>query len=764
MDSFYDAPRKAPAPVASGRILPSTLVPEVSLLCNEQTNQKYGGNLPYSGWTSNQLMNKENMGYNRMSAPQNTSQILKKQVRFESPTIQQRPSLTYEPIQVKSVSPKFPNNLDLRENFKATKVGNMGETTSSDMGLMSENKSSNMGGTNGKTFDQIYMANVPNRHLDLSIIDPPHRPISNMPKCKNDEQIALNVKEKNDPPKTYKEFLESQKNKEETTGDFNIYSYFEAKNSPHSDKIKNVNERKTPKSKNILSPTVSDQQTPPNIKNDTRPLFNKNDLTSPIIKNDVRRMFNKSDDNLQCFSRSPKCTENYVPNTNRNFNEHCNTIERQKDSPNFINSEAYPIKKSVPSIVQPNYTTPKKCDAASQIQMNYHNTEKFVPIVKRNSTNMNSEYDEPNDYMPSMQQNYKPPQKCDNSTQTSIIVNKQQETVKKDGEPTIKDLLKIISQQNEQLILLQKQVSSFMEREHALKQLEPVPPQAQNYVTSTQHENIPQGMNKRGIPKFSMMTSFEVSFRRPNKHQYVNHGPKLTEVTETESTDENEKKCEDTSLHFKEPLEVRETCPSPEPSVRINDFEEYDDSDDEESATSEIGATFYQNLMSQVNNVLKRAQIQTKENLADVRSEALKGKKMQKVREATLKHLKNIGVTLPPGAEESSSSQSEECNDTEISFAVKQLLMKYLPDEHLAKVTYKQTGSGPVNGGATGPALLSNRPEFSIATVQYLQKYNLIGNKDKQTLEPKSRLTKLQSGGNGKILDISALKKQPKLL
>lgn len=57
--------------------------------------------------------------------------------------------------------------------------------------------------------------------------------------------------------------------------------------------------------------------------------------------------------------------------------------------------------------------------------------------------------------------------------------------------------------------------------------------------------------------------------------------------------------------------------------------------------------------------------------------------------------------------------------------------MKYLPDEHLAKVTYKQTESGPVNGGATGPALLSNRPEFSIATVQYLQKYNLIGNKGK---------------------------------
>lgn len=68
------------------------------------------------------------------------------------------------------------------------------------------------------------------------------------------------------------------------------------------------------------------------------------------------------------------------------------------------------------------------------------------------------------------------------------------------------------------------------------------------------------------------------------------------------------------------------------------------------------------------------------------------------------------------------SSGSE--TPTEISFAVKQLLMKYLPDDQLAKVAQRQPPAPLfVN---KHPAMVAGRPEFSFASVQYMKKYNLL--------------------------------------
>lgn len=75
----------------------------------------------------------------------------------------------------------------------------------------------------------------------------------------------------------------------------------------------------------------------------------------------------------------------------------------------------------------------------------------------------------------------------------------------------------------------------------------------------------------------------------------------------------------------------------------------------------------------------------------------------------------------------SSETVGKEYNPTEISFAVKQLLLKYLPDEQLAKITYKQAQSAAFN--KTGkPSIIPARPEFSFASVEYMKKYNLISN------------------------------------
>uniref|UniRef100_A0A6P7GFW1 Uncharacterized protein LOC114341952 n=1 Tax=Diabrotica virgifera virgifera TaxID=50390 RepID=A0A6P7GFW1_DIAVI len=159
---------------------------------------------------------------------------------------------------------------------------------------------------------------------------------------------------------------------------------------------------------------------------------------------------------------------------------------------------------------------------------------------------------------------------------------------------------------------------------------------------------------------------------------------------------------------------VREECPSPLPSININ-MDDYESSDDESSST-EMGTTLYNNLMGQVNNILKRAHIQTN----DFRQKAPEGEKIRnktlnKVKEATLKHLKSLGVTIDDECDlESMSNRSP----SDMSLTGKQLLNKYLPSDRLR--------NEPCGG------ILEPRPEFSLASLEYMRKYNLIS-KEKMT-------------------------------
>lgn len=50
--------------------------------------------------------------------------------------------------------------------------------------------------------------------------------------------------------------------------------------------------------------------------------------------------------------------------------------------------------------------------------------------------------------------------------------------------------------------------------------------------------------------------------------------------------------------------------------------------------------------------------------------------------------------------------------------------MKYLPDDQLAKITYTQGAVAGNNNNNNN--LIKRRPEFSIATLQYMEKYNLL--------------------------------------
>lgn len=68
-----------------------------------------------------------------------------------------------------------------------------------------------------------------------------------------------------------------------------------------------------------------------------------------------------------------------------------------------------------------------------------------------------------------------------------------------------------------------------------------------------------------------------------------------------------------------------------------------------------------------------------------------------------------------------SSDTGNTCSPSEISFAVKQLLMKYLPNDQLAKMACIQKSATANNN-----KFIRKRPEFSFATLQYMEKYNLL--------------------------------------
>lgn len=77
----------------------------------------------------------------------------------------------------------------------------------------------------------------------------------------------------------------------------------------------------------------------------------------------------------------------------------------------------------------------------------------------------------------------------------------------------------------------------------------------------------------------------------------------------------------------------------------------------------------------------------------------------------------------------SPENDSREYSPTEISHGVKQLLMKYLPDEHLARVSVKPkqqkyTDRDQRNGDIYGKR--EEKHNFSFASLQYMKKYNLL--------------------------------------
>ncbi|XP_014489173.1 PREDICTED: uncharacterized protein LOC106752166 [Dinoponera quadriceps] len=263
---------------------------------------------------------------------------------------------------------------------------------------------------------------------------------------------------------------------------------------------------------------------------------------------------------------------------------------------------------------------------------------------------------------------------------------------------------------------------------------------------------------------------------------------------------------------------VFERPPTPEPSIHV-EMQEYpsDDESDKLKRTSKIGWTFYNNVLGQVNEILQNsAVIEDKEHheaTAARRVEQEDDTALNTVKATTLEQLRKLGISitdnenreLPNGNNKTLDFDSSYyprldrqanmthatsvVNETNTSMHMKALALKYLGDEELTDIALHKQGSSSLKH-----LMLSNMQgtNMSFATMRYLERYQLLPgrNQDVQTedtgqvyneVAPK-RDFKATTGKNNpalrqfpfvqtpgttcpsRILDISTLKRQPKLL
>ncbi|XP_043528541.1 MATH and LRR domain-containing protein PFE0570w-like [Frieseomelitta varia] len=276
---------------------------------------------------------------------------------------------------------------------------------------------------------------------------------------------------------------------------------------------------------------------------------------------------------------------------------------------------------------------------------------------------------------------------------------------------------------------------------------------------------------------------------------------------------QNSNCIEDSLILNGDDLKINERLPSPEPSLHL-EMQEYSSDDDSENVkrSSNLGWTLYNDVLEQVNQLLQKSGIideqqkQTKVNQNE-RDESESRVALDPVKVATLEQLKKLGISLSENSEAKELNSSNKMrfdsayyprldyqtnmtqatsavNETNTSMHMKALALKYLSNEQLAELAVQRQSASVKH------LMVSNLQgtNMSFATMRYLERYQLVPGKtniqieDINTLQnemsPKVDL-KVTNPRNSpkqfpfnqtpqtcpnKILDISALKQQPKLL
>ena len=231
---------------------------------------------------------------------------------------------------------------------------------------------------------------------------------------------------------------------------------------------------------------------------------------------------------------------------------------------------------------------------------------------------------------------------------------------------------------------------------------------------------------------------------------------------------------------------VQVQAPSPMPSIHVDmqDFED-DDSDSESSQcsnsnlevqqSSRVGWTFYNNVVEQVNKILNEqpsGKTEKKGAKQGKNKEMLNDNSLHAVRTATLEQLKRMGINSNREVDQVDCAQRVDHNfdhvycprwempfdnekgDSDSSLQIKALAMKYLKEDNFSSTQLCNISMKGTN--------------FSMATLKYMERYHLLPFPGEIASNPQAQTKAGQnvrpSGNLDKILDVTAIKNQPKLL
>lgn len=198
--------------------------------------------------------------------------------------------------------------------------------------------------------------------------------------------------------------------------------------------------------------------------------------------------------------------------------------------------------------------------------------------------------------------------------------------------------------------------------------------------------------------------------------------------------------------------------PTPEPSIHV-EMQEYssDEESDKPRRSSKVGWTFYNNVLGQVNHILRNSCVIEEREQREMRNLERKLEEQQRpndpdpVKLATLEQLRKLGISLTespdPQNEPANGNVQREflgfdssfyprldrqanlktqpsstaVNETNTSMHMKALALKYLSDEQLGELALQRQGS-------VKQLMLSNLQgtNMSFATMRYLERYQLL--------------------------------------
>ncbi|XP_014261742.1 uncharacterized protein LOC106673869 isoform X2 [Cimex lectularius] len=415
---------------------------------------------------------------------------------------------------------------------------------------------------------------------------------------------------------------------------------------------------------------------------------------------------------------------------------------------------------------------------------------------------------------------------CDSSH--SKLKQKEMRKAEKLKNKQISDLYRIVWLQNEQLAMLQNQVRKLVEmavkndktdtEQNLMQKREQEAHMNKKYIKGTKEtrtfnlsvieenqnitekvsvgimtsfiengvgrimENDKNKMSKTITPKSesSSLSSSCDSLSEETEEEKVLPILKPPKKIKSQQNKKGNKRDESFTLNGVEIPTVVDNVPSPQTSFHL-DMQDYrststsdsaessseeSGSDEELKGTQQVGWTFYDNVVGKVNNMLKKADDLEEEEDSE-----------NEIRNTTMEQLKRLGisfvesentnpkkVTFGQGGFKEPLLQHKLRADCDTSMRMNALATKYLTGKLERVKDAALTGQTNTN--------------LSFATMRYLERYHLVPqektpkdecNGNKKTKTKKNKLDKkkvknLHNAKSGKILDITAIKQQPKLL